>query len=205
MMLSGWRRIGHDLRNRRYVDAYTVTFVAFILAGLSLVADIVPDQVRWAALLAGVGVLVMRITIPASPFSTIDDLLQDRFAFEANPIADRLRTAREIWVFAPSSVNLLSAQNCEILRTGPLSRPGGVVRVGVLGATQEATVQLAPPQLDDALDYPVQDFTASLQAVMRLLHAMDAWQVAGSFEYRLFGYNPGFSLVAIDPSTRNLP
>ena len=184
MMFVGWRRIGRDLKNRRFVDAYAVAFVAFILAGLSLVTDIVPDQVRWAALLAGIGVLVLRITIPESSSSTMDDLLNDRFAFDANPILDRLRNAREVWVFAPSGVNLLSAHNCEILRTGPLSRAGGVVRVVVLDPAQQAAVQLATRQLDDALDYPVQDFTASLQTTMRLLRAVAAWQVSGSFEYR---------------------
>ncbi len=202
-MFAGWRRIGRDLRNRRYVDAYVVAFVAFILAGLSLAVDIVPDQVRWAALLAGIGVLVLRITIPESAGSTMDELLNDRFAFDVNPITDRLRNAREIWVFAPSGVNFLSAHNGELLRTGPLSRPGGVVRVVVLDPAQKAAVQLATRQLDEALDYPLQNFTASLQATMHLLRAMAAWQVRGSFEYRFLDYNPGFSLVAIDPSSRN--
>jgi hypothetical protein len=202
-MLVGWRRIGRDLTNRRYLEAYAVAFVAFILAGLSIVAVIVPDHVRWAALLAGVGILVLRITIPESSGSTMDELLNDRFAFDANPIPDRLKDAREIWVFAPSAVNLLSAHNCEILRTGPLNRPGGVVRVVVLDAVRETAVALARRQLDDAMDYPVQDFRASLQATMRLLRAMATWQVSGRFEYRFLDYNPGFSLVAIDPSMRN--
>jgi hypothetical protein len=202
-MFVGWRRIGRDLRKRRFVDAYTVAFVAFVLAGLSLVTDIVPDQVRWAALLAGVGILVLRITIPESSARTIDDLLNDRFAFDANPLTDRLKNGKEVWVFAPSGVNLLSAHNCEILRTGPLSRTGGVVRVVVMDPAQEAAMQLARRQLDDALDYPVQDFKASLQTTVRLLSTMAAWQVNGSFEYRFLDYNPGFSLVAIDPSSRN--
>jgi hypothetical protein len=203
MMFMGWRRIGRDLKHRRFIDAYTIAFVAFVLAVLSLVNDIVPDQIRWAALLAGVGVLVLRITIPESAASIMDDLLQDRFAFDANPIADRLRNAKEVWVFAPSGVNLLSAHNCEILRIGPLSRDGGVVRVVVLDPAQPTALQLATRQLDDALDYPVQDFTASLQTTIRLLRAVADWRVNGSFEYRLLDYNPGFSLVAIDPSSRN--
>jgi hypothetical protein len=35
-MSSGWRRIGRDLKNRRYVDSYSVAFVTFVLAVLSL-------------------------------------------------------------------------------------------------------------------------------------------------------------------------
>lgn len=201
-MSAGWRRVGRDLKNRRYVDAYSIAFVTFMLAVLSLVPDIVPDQVRWAALLAGVGILVLRITIPDSSACTIDELLNDRFAFDNNPVADRLKNASEIWIFAPTAVNLLSAHNCELLRTGILSKPDGTVRVVVLDPANEAAVQLATRQLDDSLDYPVQDFRASLQTTTHLLGTMASWQVRGSLDYRLLDYNPGFSLVAIDPTTR---
>jgi hypothetical protein len=203
LMSSGWRRVSRDLRNRRYVDAYSAALVAFVLAVLSLAGDVVPDQLRWAALLAGVGLLVLRITIPDGTQGTLDEVLSDRFAFDVAPLTDRLRDAKEIWIFAPTAVNLLSAQNCEILRTGPLNRPDGAVRVVVLNPHNESAVELATHQLDDSLDYPIQDFRASLQATIRLLTAVGTWRVAGSFGYRLLDYNPGFSLVAIDPSARN--
>jgi hypothetical protein len=32
---------------------------------------------------------------------------------------------------------------------------------------------------------------------------MHAWKARGSFDYKLLNYNPGFSLVAVDPSSRN--
>jgi hypothetical protein len=202
-MATGWRRIAHDLRSRRFVDAYSAAFVAFVLAVLSLIGDIVPDQVRWAVLLAGVGLLVLRGTIPESSQHTIDDILHDRFAFDENPLPDVLKNAKEIWIFAPTAVNLLSVHNCELLRTGILKKAGGVVRVVVLDPTEEAAVQIATRQLDDALDYPVQNFGSSLQTTLRLLHAVASWNLIGTFEYRVLTYNPGFSLVAIDPSARN--
>jgi len=202
-MSPGWRRIGRDLKNRRYIDSYSVAFVTFVLAVLSLVGEVVPDRLRWAALLAGVGILVLRITIPDSWGGTVDELLSDRFAFDANPLSDRLMNAKEIWIFAPTAVNLLSAHHCELLRTGPLRRPDGVVRVVVLDPANNAAVQLATRQLDDSLDYPIQDFSTSLDTTVRLLGAVAAWRTSGSFEYRLLDYSPGFSLVAIDPSARN--
>jgi hypothetical protein len=201
-MSARWRRIGRDLKNRRYVDAYSIALVAFVLAVLSLVPDIVPDRLRWAALLAGVGILVLRITMPDGPAGTIDELLNDRFAFDNHPIVDRLKNAAEIWIFAPTAVNLLSAHNCELLRTGILNNPDGVVRVVILDPANEAAIRLATRQLDDSLDYPVQDFSASLQATIHLLETIASWQVRGSFDYRLLDYNPGFSLVAIDPASR---
>lgn len=197
------RRIAHDLRNRRFVDAYSAACVAFVLAVLSLIGDIVPDQIRWAALLAGVGFLVLRITLPESVGVSLDECFQDRFAFDANPLADRLQSAKEIWIYAPTGVNLLSAHNCELLRTGILNRPDGAVRVVVLDPTKEAAVQITTRQLDDSLDYPTQNFSSSLQATLHLLQAVASWNFMGTFAYRLLGYNPGFSMVAIDPSARN--
>lgn len=202
-MPTGWRRIAHNLRNRRFVDAYSAALVAFVLAVLSLIGDIVPVQVRWSVLLAGVGFLALRVTIPESGIHSADDIFQDRFAFDDRSLPDRLKNAKEIWIFAPTAVNLLSAHNCDLLRTAILSRPGGVVRVVVLDPAEEAAVKIATRQLDDSVDFPVQNFSSSLQTTLQLLHAVAAWNLTGTFEYRLLGYNPGFSLFAVDPSSRN--
>jgi hypothetical protein len=109
----------------------------------------------------------------------------------------------ELWVFAPSAINLLAPQNCDTIRTTLLANPDGVVRVVVLDPSAEAAVQLATRQLDHSLDYPSQLFGSSLQATLGQLQRMAAWQERGSFEYRLVGYSPGFSLVAVDPGTRH--
>src|ERR1035441_7283445 len=184
MIRTSWRRISHDLKNRRFIDAYSIGFVAFVLAILSLVPDIVPDPLRWAAILAGVGTLVLRITVPDSATATIDELLNDRFSFDRVPFSERIKNAAEVWIFAPTAINILSAHNCELLRGRILSRPDGILRVVVLNPANSPAVQLAIRQLDDSLDYPVQDFRDSLQATDRQLRAMSSWQVRGSFGYR---------------------
>jgi hypothetical protein len=201
-MSRGWHRIGRDLKERRHIEVYSIAFVTFVLAVLSLVPSIVPDELRWAALLAGVGLLVLRITIPEGLAYTMDDLLNDRFAFDTLPLSERLKDAKEVYIFAPSAVNILSAHNCELLRTGVLNRPDGMVRVVVLDLKHESVVQLATRQLDDSLDYPIQDFRASLEATTRQLGIMASWHLQGSFEYRVLDYNPGFSLVCVDPTSR---
>jgi hypothetical protein len=199
---SGWRRVSRDLRDRRFIDVYSVAIVAFVLALVSLIGY-GSSQLRWTVVLAALGLLVLRITIPeTAPEASVDELLRDRFAFDGVPLADRLKDAREIWIFAPSGVNLLSAHNCELLRAGPLSRANGAVRVVVLDPSLDTAIDLATRQLDDSLDYPTQKFRASLEATIGKLEAIAGWPVVGSFEYRLLAYNPGFSLVAIDPSSR---
>lgn len=202
-MPRGWRQVGSDLKNRRHVDAYSIAFVTFVLAVLSLVPDIVPDELRWAALLAGVGILVWRITIPKSQVSTLDDLLENRFAFDRAPLSERLKNVTEVCIFAPSAVNFLSAHNCELLRTEVLSKPNGIVRVVILNPANEPAIQLAARQLDDSLDYPIQDFQPCLQDTIRQLRVMTSWNLKGSFSYRLLDYNPGFSLVSFNPTNRN--
>ncbi len=196
------RRIGHDLRRLRNIDAYAVALLAFVFALLSLMSDVLPDNARWTVLLVGVGLLVFRVTIPDRDEGSADDVLKDRSAFEDKSFPARLREASELWVFAPSAINLLAPQNCDTIRTTILANPDGVVRVVVQDPTAETAVQLATRQLDDSLDFPSQLFPSSLAATVGQLQRMAAWQARGSFDYRLAAYNPGFSLVAIDPGTR---
>ncbi len=59
------RRIGHDMRHQRNLDAYAASVLVFAVAVLSVVADSLTAHFRWAVLLVGVGVLVFRITLPA--------------------------------------------------------------------------------------------------------------------------------------------
>jgi hypothetical protein len=198
-----FRRIGRDLRQLCNIDAYAVALIVFVFAVLSITGDILPTNARWAVLLVGVGVLVFRMTLPENYEGSADDVLKDRSAFEDKPFSARLREASELWVFAPSAINLLAPQNCDTLRTTILAKPDGVVRVVVLDPAAETAVQLATQQLDDSLDYPSELFRSSLNATVKQLQRMAAWHERGSFEYRLADSNPGFSLVAIDPATRN--
>jgi hypothetical protein len=196
------RRIGQDLRHRRNIDAYVVAAFALLFAVLSVVGDSVPDGPRWAALLAGVGLLVYRVTVPERTGGA-DDVLNDRSAFEDVPLRARFRTAKEVWIFAPSAVNLLAPHNCDALRTTVLNVPDGCVRVVVLDPANETAVQLAGRQLDDSLDQPLQLFRSSLDATIQQLRRLAGRPLKGSFEYRMLDYNPGFSLVVIDPGTRH--
>lgn len=159
-----------------------------------------PDPLRWGVLLAGVALLVWRITIPEPVVGTVDDLLHNRFIFDKVPLTDRLNGASDVLIFAPSAVNILSAHNRELLRTGVLNKASGRVRVVVLNPANEQAVQLATLQLDDSLDYPMQEFRSSLEAATRQLATISSWHTLDSFEYRFLDYNPGFSLVCIDPT-----
>ena len=194
------RRILADIKARRHIEAYVVTLVVGSFAIVSMIADIVPQSLKWAALLSGVGLLVYRITLPDER-DRGGDFLHDRSAFDSVPISVALANARDLRVFAPSAVNLLSPQTCETLRTGLLSRKGGSVRVVILDPREPEAVRIASRQLDDSVRFQVQRLFAALESMIERLEAMRRWKVAGTFAYRLFPYNPGFSLVIIDPET----
>lgn len=192
------RRLGRDLRDRRHLEAYAIAITALVLAVLSVVDDVVPDGIRWAALLSGVGLLVYRITLPETAGGA-DDLLRDRSAFDSLPFANRIRGAKELWIFAPSAVNLLSPQNCEAIRTHILSHREGAVRIVILDPDADDAVDQAAYQLDESVEYPTETIRPSLNAVIERLQLMSAWRCPGTLDYRFLSYNPGFSLVAINP------
>lgn len=61
------KRVFEALRNPRRgrsIEACTTATVATALAALSLLSDLVSDNVRWAAVLAGLGLLIHHVTRP---------------------------------------------------------------------------------------------------------------------------------------------
>ncbi|QNP66359.1 hypothetical protein [Streptomyces genisteinicus] len=200
-MRRSMHRIGRDVRERRHLDAYVVALTACGIAIVSAVADVVPQQIQWSAMLAGIGLLVFRITLPTATDASPEELLQDRRAFDTMPLSERLRDARTVWIFAPSGVGLLSPATCQLLRTTVLSRPDGVVRVIVMDPHETAGMAVASRQLDDSTDFPLERLPESLARVTAQLRLMSAWTTDGTFEFRRLGFNPGFSMLAIDAGT----
>jgi hypothetical protein len=196
------RRARRDLMNRRNLEAYVVAGVALIFAVLSIVGDVLPEDLRWAALFSGIALLVYRLTLP-SDSGTADDLLLDRASFDDKPFTGLLDHAREVWIFAPSAVNLLNPRTCQALRSTVLNKTDGLVRIVVLDPDETEAIRLATKQLDDSIDFPMQRLGASLATTLEQLRLMRSWSVTGSLAYRLLDYNPGFSLVAIDPGHRH--
>ena len=173
--------------------------VATVFALLGIVGDIVPEGLKWSAVFAAFAVLLYRVALPARPGRSIESILGDREALPPGQFKAWLDSAEQLWIFAPSAVNLLTAEHCDIMRRTILSKAGGQVRIVVLDPRDLDTVALAKRQLDDSLSFPVQEFAASLSTVIVQLQTMAAWQSAGNFDYRLLDLNPGFSLIAINP------
>ena len=199
-MHDALRRVGRDLKNRHNVEAYAVASIAVVFAILSVIGDLLPDDLRWAALFAGLALLVYRLTLPEGG-APADELLRDRTSFDDRPFTALLDGAREVWIFAPSAVNLLDPRTCDALRTKILAKAYGVVRIVVLDPNQHEAVRLTAKHLDNPV-YPTQRLEQSLATTLHRLQLMQSWAVPGTLEYKLLDYNPGFSLVAVDPNER---
>ncbi|MEU4400691.1 hypothetical protein ACIQH6_21750 [Micromonospora orduensis] len=190
------RRIRHiltDLRHRRFIDLYATTAVAFVFAALLLVGADLPDSVRWSLLFAGLGFLLLRLAFA----NHREDRFLDRSDYDRNPVTEDLRTARDVWIFAPVGSNFLTEERCDVLRRGPLARPDGTVRVVVLREFDAGDP--ISEQLDALLDFPVQRAADSLRETRARLASMRQWTVQGTFAWGEIGFNPGFSLVAVNP------
>lgn len=183
----------------RRTGSYVVASTSLAFVAVSLIGYGVTDDLRWTIALAGIGLLVYQLTVPAGGGTVPEVLMADRTAFDSVQLGPKLRAAREIWLFAPSGAHVLTSAHCDMLRRHVLDQPGGSVRVVVLDPARADAVRLTAHQLTDGVDFPGQRFEWSLAGSVDRLRLMAGWRCAGSFGYRLFGYNPGFSLLALDP------
>jgi hypothetical protein len=196
--MRGLRRIERDLRERRHVEAYVVAAAAVVLATLSLIGDLVGDELRWAVVFAALSLLTYQVALtPRS--DDLDDLLHNRAAFDDVTFHSRLRRAQDVRIFAPSGVNLLSADTANHLRTEVLSRQEGLVRIVVLDPHEPEAVAITARQLDQSTEFAAVDLASGLATIVNRIEMMASWNVAGTFEYGFAPFNPGFSIVAINP------
>jgi len=202
VLVDGLKRIARDLRHRRNVEAYVVTAAALVFAALSVVGDLVSDDLRWTATLAALGLLVYRLADPVEVVD-VDQVLQSRIAFDDVSFGSRIKSAREVWMYGPSMVNLLTAANTDDLRRTVLARAGGVVRIAVLDPDEPAAVALATRQLDDTVDYQMEVMPEALRRTVDRLEQIARWPTSGRLVHRFVPFNPGFSLVAIDPRAKD--
>ncbi|MFI0486616.1 hypothetical protein [Actinomadura sp. 9N215] len=192
----GLHRIRNDLRKGRNLESYVVALASLIFAVLSPLGDLLPPELLWSVLSAGVGLLVYRLTVPdAAP---VPSPLGGRSAVTDPAFRERLGRAREVWLLAPSGKNFMCTANRDVLRENVLRRRGGVVRVVVLDPSRTAAVEAAHRQLTG--DYACQPFHQILAGAVAGLRRMSQAGTAGEFEFRLLDHNLGFSMVALDPS-----
>lgn len=190
------KRISNDLLHRRNIEVYVVSALALLLAIAGLIDDLLSDQVKFAVILAALSLLVFRISDPEQTAGGLDDYLNDRTAFV--PIPELIKGAKKLWIYGPSSINILNHDNVIAIRNEILSKPDGEFRVLIQDPEETEALKIAVRQLDENIDFKVQDLPKAIQDTLLTLQNIEKWPRQGVFDYRLLPFNPGFSMVAVD-------
>lgn len=194
------RRIAKDLKNFRNVDAYIVSIFALFLFVVTLIADVVPPNIKDGVILGALGLLVFNLTVPKQPDVTgYDDMLDDRSGFKI-PFYERIKTATQLYIYAPSAVNILNADNTRAIVDHILSRKDGEFKIIVQDPDETEAVKILAKQLDENVIRQMQSLDTALASSITKLKNIATWEREGVFEYKLLSFGPGFSLVAINPT-----
>jgi hypothetical protein len=194
-ILRTLRRVGSDVASGKNIESYVVGILAIILAVLGVIDDAVSDDLKLAAILAALSLLVFRSTAPDKQPVDLDSILLDRQSFGA--FRDFIRGGRTLWIYGPSAVNVLRGA-AEIKQE--ILDKGGNVRVLLQDPDESAGLAILHRQLDQLFSL---DLDEDIKASLRTLKNMSTWDKGGTVEYGLLPYSPGFSLVIIDPDGRN--
>lgn len=191
-MLRLLNRITKDITTGKNIEGYVVTTVALLVAVLSIIEDVVPDDLQMAAILAALALLVFKSTQPDEKIVDLDDVLRDRQSFGS--FREFIKGGTVLWVYGPSAVNVLNSSP-DIERE--ILAKGGELRVVLQDPRETNSIAVLHNQLDQMSHLLETDITRSV-AILESLKTR-GYKV----DYRYLPYSPGFSLVILDPDGRN--
>lgn len=181
------RRVINDLKNLRNVDAYVVGAIGIVLIFIDVIGNVDLDAYL-SVMTAALVVLILRTTAPAKKEVDLDSVLLDRQSY--TPLREFIQGAKVLWVYGPSSINVLRESAIKTLLDN-----GGEVRVMLQDPNEAASMAILRQQLDknNDLDHDIEGALLILERMKR----------AGKLEYRFAPYNPGFSLLIVDPDGKD--
>jgi hypothetical protein len=191
-LLKALRRVITDISAGRQIEAYALTLIALGVTVATMLDDALSLDIQMAVLLAGIGLLVFKTTVPVEKEIDLDRVLLDRQSYGA--FRDFIRGGHELLIAAPSAVNvLMSAPDIE----REILDRGGKLRVLLQDIDQTPSVAILHQQLDKMshlLENDVARSTTILDGLIRQKKQVD---------YRLAPFSPGYSLIIIDPDGRD--
>jgi len=201
MVMRSIRRIFEDIKNRRNIEVYVLSFAAFVVALVSVFADgvliLLGDNIVNSIILATLGLLVFNIATPTQDNSSLDDYLDDRS--NLGSFEERIQGASKLYIYAPSAANILHGDNAEAIRNQILMQPDGELRVIIQNPEKQPAVDILVDQLDRSVEFQVQNLPEEIQRTLRQFALIDGWKTPGKANLKVLDYGPGFSMVMIDP------
>lgn len=186
------KRIWGDILAGRNLEAYVVTAIGIGLVALGILGT-VNIELSLTVIIAALALLVFKSTTPDKLSLDIDAVLQDRDDF--GPFRDTVRGRRQVWIYGPSSVNVLR----ETIEREVLDK-GGEVRV-LLQDPASPAVDYLLDQLDER--DPRANLKRDLDYSIDVLKHIAAKVAGDKFQCRLLPYSPGFSMVIVDPDSHD--
>ncbi|MDX2161484.1 MAG: hypothetical protein SF162_09185 [bacterium] len=184
----GFKRIGSDILKGRNLEAYVVSLIGAALLILDILGD-VDDGLKLTVIIAALVVLVFRSTKPDEVVIDLDQVLLDRQSY--GPYRDFVAGARELWVYGPSSTNVLrDTAWIDLLENG------ATVRFLIQNPNETHAMNQLKQQLDQVYNLE-SDIKNSIE-VLRRVKPMHP-----KLEYRFLPYSPGFSMSVVDPDGRS--
>jgi hypothetical protein len=202
-LLQFLSRVGRELSQGKNIDAYFIALVTlvFSLVGFldeKLIGNAQLEDVRWAAVLAGVGLLVLRATAPAAKERNLDLVLNDRVNLKAKTLEDRLKNARQLWVATATGVAFLQGENRRVITNTVLSRKNGDFRFIMQDPEHKDAMRILMIQLDEKNKNPDQGMETAMKTAHECLTDLKK-RHPNEVQYGYTRYNPGFSMVLINP------
>ena len=186
------KRIWRDILAGRNLEAYVVTAIGIGLVALGILGT-VNIELSLTVIIAALALLVFKTTTPDKLSLDIDAVLQDRDDF--GPLRETVRGRRQVWIYGPSSVNALKEEiEREVLDKG------GEVRI-LLQDPASPAIDFLRDQLDT--HDPRANLKTDLDGSLRLLHHFLTTKPNSKLQCRLLPYSPGFSMVIVDPDSRD--
>jgi hypothetical protein len=189
-IIRTFRRIFADVLSGKNLDAYVVTAIAIFLAVAGIIGEAIPLDWKLSGILAGIALLVFNSTRPDKQSTDLDSVLLDRQSFGA--FHDEIKGKRVLWIYGPSAVNVL--RDTAHIKREILDR-GGEVRIIIQDIESQAGMEILSEQIDKTMD-----LGNSIRMSTDLVRNMKNW---GKVELRVLPYSPGYSLVVLDPDSRD--
>src|SRR5664279_891681 len=178
------RRVFDDLINLRNVDAYVVAFLGVIMVALGVINP-PNDQIYLVVITAAMVVLLFRTTAPPNTKVDLDSVLHNRQNYK--PLREFLQDAHVVWLCGPSNFNALRDSALQHV----MQDRGREVRVLLQNPDETPSMTILRQQLDTT-----SDLDHDIRGSLILLEKMRS---SGSTDYRLLPYNPGFSMLIVNP------
>lgn len=183
-MLELARAVLSDIRHGKNIEAY-VLFILGVILGILGLANLASAQVVSSGVLLSVSYLIFHSTGAGESEANVAVRVSGREDF--GPFIDLLTDTRELFVYAPTGVNLVSHSG--EIRRRVLDRGGSVKFL------LQDPESLDVDRLERVLD-PTSDFRSALSNSIATLRRLDSHP---NLECHFSDVSPGFSFVAIDP------